>query len=216
VPRVLIGSLDLGQAVDYTAFAAAEVTRRLEGKSAVARYAVRRLKRWPLGTPYHDIADDLKGQFASAPLAGCDLLIDKTGVGAAVLEIFQKAGIRAVLRPVLITSGQKATAEGPGFNVPKKDLAGALVAAFQSRRVGIAAGLPEAAVLAKELAAFRVKVTAAGNETFEAWRDRDHDDLVLAVAMAVWYGERWRPQYAPSAGGRTPPSGPASGPGVFA
>jgi hypothetical protein len=42
----------------------------------------------------------------------------------------------------------------------------------------------------QELLAFRVKVTASANETFEAWRERDHDDLVLAVATAAWVGER--------------------------
>jgi hypothetical protein len=40
---------------------------------------------------------------------------------------------------------------------------------------------------------FRIKVTASANETFEAWRERDHDDLVLAAAIAVWCAEniRW-------------------------
>src|SRR5262249_20623470 len=45
-------------------------------------------------------------------------------------------------------------------------------------------------ILAKEMQAFRVKITTTGNETFEAWRERDHDDLVLAVALAAWLGER--------------------------
>ena len=34
----------------------------------------------------------------------------------------------------------------------------------------------------------------SGNETFESWRERDHDDLVLAVALAAWLGERWAAQ----------------------
>jgi hypothetical protein len=42
----------------------------------------------------------------------------------------------------------------------------------------------------QELMNFRVKVAASANETFEAWRERDHDDLVLAVANAAWVGER--------------------------
>jgi hypothetical protein len=33
-----------------------------------------------------------------------------------------------------------------------------------------------------------IGVTAAGNETFEAWRDHDHDDLVLAVALPLYAG----------------------------
>jgi hypothetical protein len=60
----------------------------------------------------------------------------------------------------------------------------------QGRRLAIARELPEAAVLAKELLAFKVKITAAGNETFESWRERDKDDLVLAVALACWWAER--------------------------
>jgi hypothetical protein len=37
------------------------------------------------------------------------------------------------------------------------------------------------------------KVTASGNEAFAAWRERDRDDLVLALAMACWLAEEaWR------------------------
>jgi hypothetical protein len=36
---------------------------------------------------------------------------------------------------------------------------------------------------------FKAKITASANETFEAWREGQHDDLVLAVALAVWGGE---------------------------
>jgi hypothetical protein len=43
--------------------------------------------------------------------------------------------------------------------------------------------------LARELQTFKIKMTAAGNETLESWRERDHDDLVLAVALAAWAGE---------------------------
>ena len=34
--------------------------------------------------------------------------------------------------------------------------------------------------------AMEVKVSAAGNEQFGAWREGQHDDLVLAVALACW------------------------------
>lgn len=46
--------------------------------------------------------------------------------------------------------------------------------------------LPLADTLAKELETFRVKVTPDRNEVFETWREKDHDDLVLALAMAAW------------------------------
>jgi hypothetical protein len=47
-----------------------------------------------------------------------------------------------------------------------------------------------AETLEMELQNFRVKITAAANETFEAWRERDHDDLVLALALAAWHAEK--------------------------
>jgi hypothetical protein len=38
---------------------------------------------------------------------------------------------------------------------------------------------------------FRIKMNVAtGHESFGAWRERDHDDLVLAVALACWLGEK--------------------------
>jgi hypothetical protein len=57
--------------------------------------------------------------------------------------------------------------------------------------------MPERELLIKEFLAFRVKITAAANETFEAWRERDHDDMVLAVALACWLGESYVPLAPP-------------------
>jgi hypothetical protein len=72
-------------------------------------------------------------------------------------------------------------------------LVGVLQVLLQTRRLRIAQALPEAAILAKELETFQVKITAAANEAFGAWREGQHDDLVLAVALAAWAGERGLP-----------------------
>jgi hypothetical protein len=61
---------------------------------------------------------------------------------------------------------------------------------LQSRRLKVLETLPFAKELCSELQNFRVKITAAANETFASWREREHDDLVLATAMAGWYAER--------------------------
>ena len=34
-----------------------------------------------------------------------------------------------------------------------------------------------------------MKISISGNDTFEAWREKDHDDTVLAVCLACWYAE---------------------------
>jgi hypothetical protein len=61
-----------------------------------------------------------------------------------------------------------------------------------NRRLAVAPKLEQAKVMERELRTFTVKITAAQNETFEAWRERDHDDLVLAVAVAAWATETLR------------------------
>ncbi len=94
-------------------------------------------------------------------------------------------------RPVTVTAGHRASpAEGGGWLVPKKELVGTLQVLLQSRRLKVAVALPEAATLVRELQTFQVKVTAAAHEAFGAWREGQHDDLVLAVAVAAWAGER--------------------------
>jgi hypothetical protein len=199
--------LDLGQSQDFTALAILERTRihdQDEGHSFSHRFAVRHLQRWPLGTPYTRIVADVLDLARRPPLPGSWLAVDATGVGRPVVELFHKADLGLQLLPITITAGQQATAGVGGWSVPKKDLVGVMLALSQSRRFHIVPSLPDAATLGQELQQFRVKVTAAGNETFEAWRERDHDDLVLAVALAAWLGERHVPWEPPSWGDPVP------------
>ena len=75
-----------------------------------------------------------------------------------------------------------------GRTVAKKHLVGAVQAPLCSGRLRFAEGLELTPVLAKELSDFRVRVTDDRNETFASWRERDHDDLVLALALALFVG----------------------------
>ncbi|MFO0796347.1 MAG: hypothetical protein U0804_02655 [Gemmataceae bacterium] len=184
-----ITGLDLGQAADYTAVVVVEQTAVRAGGRDVSHYAVRHLDRFPLGTGYPEIVAGVKGLFAARPLAGTRLVVDATGVGRAVVDMLKGGGVAARVVPWTITAGHRM---GDG-SVPKKDLVGAVQAVLGTRRLKIAPGLPLAEVLAKELESFRVKVTADRNESFESWREKDHDDLVLALALAVWAGERLGP-----------------------
>jgi hypothetical protein len=54
----------------------------------------------------------------------------------------------------------------------------------------VAPALPESATLVRELAAFQLKATVSADEELGTWREGAHDDLVLAVAVAAWLGER--------------------------
>jgi hypothetical protein len=134
--RYLLG-LDLGQSQDYTALVALQRTPLPPAERAGKRrfrYEVRGLKRWPLRTPYVAIAADLARLVQGPPLAGCTLGVDKTGVGAGVLEIIQAARPNAVLRPILITAGHEITPDGAGWRVAKLELVAAVTALLDSGR----------------------------------------------------------------------------------
>ena len=57
---------------------------------------------------------------------------------------------------------------------------------MEQGKLKIAAALEHGPTLVNEFAEMRMKMTAAGNEQYEAWREGSHDDLVLAVALACW------------------------------
>jgi hypothetical protein len=86
---------------------------------------------------------------------------------------------------VLITSGAAETGGGPIHGVPKLDLVSRLQALLHEGRLKIHKDLAEADTLVRELQDFRCEFTAAGHLTFNA-RSGKHDDLVLALAIAVW------------------------------
>ncbi len=161
----------------------------------VNHYAVRHLERFPLGTPYPEIAARLAGLFAAPPLARGVLAVDLTAVGRPVLTLLRRSQIRArLLLPVTVTAGHRAVPdEVGGMLVPKKELVSTLQVLLQARRLKVAPTLPEAQTLTQELANFRMKVTPLANDMLDAWREGPHDDVVLAVALAAWQGERHIP-----------------------
>jgi hypothetical protein len=102
-----------------------------------------------------------------------------------------------VLKPILITGGHAVVADGAGFHVPKPELVAVVQLLLQARRLEVPASILEQKTLEGELLAFRARITLSGAEKFEAgssaaddWRSRPHDDLVLALAIAGWLGER--------------------------
>jgi hypothetical protein len=120
------------------------------------------------------------------------LLVDKTGVGAAVLDSFTYARIGAVA--ITLHGGSSVTRDPQraGFRVPKRDLVTVTQVLLQNGRLRVASGLPEAETLKKELLNFRVKVDPkTAHDSYEHWRESEHDDLVLAVSMAAWFRQYW-------------------------
>lgn len=148
-------------------------------------YHIRKVERLPLGTPYHEIAALLKAMSART----ARFVVDATGVGRPVVEMVRRAGVSCYA--VTITGGNEVTSEGMNLRVPKRDLVSSAQLILQSRRLKAQKDLPFAETLVKELRSFRMKINLeSGHDTYEAWRERDHDDIVLALAMGLWIAER--------------------------
>jgi hypothetical protein len=125
----------------------------------------------------------MSGRLLGKLPAETSLVIDVTGVGKPIFEMFIYAGISPL--GVLITAGTSETRHGAIRGVPKLTLVSRLQALLHEGRLKIQRELAEAETLARELQDFRVEYTAAGHLTFNA-RSGKHDDLVLALAIAVW------------------------------
>lgn len=161
-------------------------------------YAARYLERLPTGTPYPaqvarvaELHDRLKQDTGTAPL----LVVDQTGVGRPVVDMLRAADLSPVA--VTITGGDSVSQDGKEYRVPKRDLVSAVQVLLQSERLKIASSLKEAHTLTSELLAFKVSISLKGHDSYGndvgPWRENPHDDMVLAVALACWYGERYKP-----------------------
>lgn len=180
----LIG-LDIGQIQDFTAICVIEKLGDINNGNV---YHVRHLKRFTLGTSYPEIVDSVDRLITRKPLEGnAHLVVDSTGVGSPVVDMFRQSGMYPIIA-VTITGGNEVNRNGVDYKVPKRDLVSNLQVLFQSGLLKIAKDLPDARTLIEELLNFKVKISNKGHDSYEAWRENIHDDLVLSVCLAVWYG----------------------------
>ena len=218
-PVRLVG-VDLGQQKDYTAISVTERVpvptgetflkeyynqytcrgglRSMEG--VTLEYRVRHLERPTLGTPYPEIVErvlELIKTLGGHPA----LVVDATGVGRPVVDMLRgrlREGLKGTpirVKPcwVTLTGGSAVTRNTDGgLNVPKRDAIRPALVLMQNKQLKIADALPLKDTLVKELLNFRVKInTSTAHDSYEHWREGDHDDLVLSVALTCWAGERF-------------------------
>jgi hypothetical protein len=192
--------LDLGQSADFTALAVVQSVKERNDESQLKTFLhLRHLERYPLRTPYTTIADGVVSVMGSEALnsgeydparhriarSKVELLVDKTGVGRGVTDILKERGLR--FTGIVIHGGESTHKTDGACHVPKKDLVAALEVPFDTGRLKIAEGLSLWGVLKEELQNFRRKQNPkTAHVSFEHWRESEHDDLVLAVAMACW------------------------------
>ncbi len=215
--KTVVG-VDLGQTNDYTALCVTErayvpVGRLVDGSYRDHRagrtvraarqpvgveYRVRHLERPPLGTPYPDVVERVI-EVCKAVGGKPALCVDQTGVGRPVVDALRRrlveegksTGLKVALIPVTITGGDAMSRVPDGYRVPKRDLVSSALVAMQNGTLKIAEALALRDVLTKELLNFKVRISiSSAHDSYEAWREGDHDDLVLALSLTTWLADR--------------------------
>ncbi len=176
--------LDLGKMRDFAALAVVEQSDR-------GQLAVRYLERAALGTPYLRVVDRVAELSRDRVLNGrCHLTVDATGLGVPVVESLRAAaaGWRG-MTGVTITGGDRAR-QIPGYgmgehwSVPRADLLGRLQVLLEKGELTISRDMKESRNLVRELIAMRSRVAGLADSS------KEHDDLVLAVALSCWQASR--------------------------
>jgi hypothetical protein len=196
--RFYVG-VDLGQSRDYTAVAVGEKITPPQPGGRDFELHMRHLERFR-DVAYPDIVERLRKLMEAPQLRGggaAVLAVDATGVGKPVVDMLRSSGL--TFDAVAIHGGDTQS-EDPAsghYRVPKRDLIGGMQVLLQSGRLEIARSLEHAETLRAELLNFRVKINVAtAHDTYEAWREGDHDDLVLAAALSCWAATKPGPTLA--------------------
>ena len=195
-PEYFLG-LDLGQRQDYTAMALVTPVEEADGafdyalrqQPMVRRLRVLRLEKMRLGTPYTEVVRRVEEVTRRPELDGrCTVVADATGVGVAVVEMLRAANLKGVLTPVTITCGVgKEHLDRGVWHVPRTELLGKLVTAFGQGRLRVPRSSRFAPALVEEALEMKADAPGGGRRSEAAGV---HDDLVFALALAVWKA-RW-------------------------
>jgi hypothetical protein len=179
--------VDLGQTVDHAAAALLEYEPLPERD-----YRLRGLHRYPLGTQYTSIADDIQTHMQHEALRGRTMLaVDATGVGDAVVQVMRNLLPSAPVYRIWITGGSHASGSSTAWNVPKHDLVSTTSVIFEQDRIRIAPNMDDTGELVEELRGFH-RTSERGYDSY-CGAAGVHDDLVLALSLALWAAEQRDP-----------------------
>lgn len=192
--------LDVGREHDPAALAVLASAGALAGSHRPA-WRLLEIGNLALGTDYLDLAEqaaDLAGEFTQAGYATV-LAVDATGIGAAVLEMARRSAPTERIYGVSITAGMSLSRTGPEhLSVGKHRLTDTLATALEHDRLTIdehadADGVRE---FRSQLARFVAKPRAGKPAYHKHEAATGHDDLVLAVELALWLPDAMADEHA--------------------
>lgn len=177
--------VDLGQRRDHTAVVVVERIehRRVFMGTQFDRLVERYAQRMALGMPYPQVVERLREIVRADDLfyGRCTVTVDASGVGAPVVDMMNAARLACPVTAITITGGERASKDC----VPKRDLMAEVLVLLENRKLSIGR-LREGPQLARELCDVRERVHANGRVRLGAEGSGEHDDLVIALALACW------------------------------
>ena len=184
--REFVIGVDLGKLTDYSAIALVERMPEMRGIDPYSRETIyrvrnvlRHLERVRLGTSYPRVVERVQELVREVSRAGLvTVVVDATGVGEAVMDTLRGAGMEGELVGVTITGGESVTTAGRGrWTVPKKEVVVGLQGMVVRREVEVSGDLRLREELMEEMVGMGRSLRAEGG---------GHDDLVLALGLAMW------------------------------
>ncbi len=169
------------------------------GRRRLATYVCRYLRRWlPPETAYPVLLSEL-AMMLSGPLAKSELIVEAGASIRPVVAMLRKHRLRACIRPVEVKVSAEDTYVGDAWKVGKGSLIETTRQVLQEERMTfdeqmpaeVRATTPSVRTVYQALLTYPFDRAPAANEAFAA-RDGEYDDLVLAVALACWFGEHCR------------------------
>ncbi len=138
---------------------------------------------------YPELIEDTKKQMNDPRVIdNCFHIIDATGVGMPVLEMMRHEGLAPI--GIWLTAGELPHSQSYGYTVPKLEVISALQMCLSSKMLRFTKNLNPSVVqqLLEEFKKFKEKSSRrTGHTSLEAWREKDHDDLILALAINCWW-----------------------------
>jgi hypothetical protein len=209
--RSLYVGLDLGRSPDRTALVAVELIQEHDGSrdpvtwahTTCSWYAVTHIEQFREGVSYSEVADRVAALMKRDELrpisstSRCELVVDATGVGAAVVEMLSTALYRSTPRPapclltkVVITGGETEGMNNGAWHVPKTNLIAALEVLLDREALKVSTAPPDSELLRKQLRDLRATPARDGRSYRYAAPNSEHDDIALALALACWRARR--------------------------
>ncbi len=143
------------------------------------------IERFPAGRPIPAVVARACELISDKRLANnYTLLLDITSIGAAPARVFEGRGVYPTMVDLTNTTVEEHV--GSTLRAPLRDAIGAAQVVLQTARLKVASELELAGTLVADLTAFDPKPVARNMDL----RGGRNGDLVFALAVALWWGDR--------------------------